>query len=93
MEEFINIVKKTGFQNIQLNSIITAVKFYKKIGFKLDNPLHITETPAMTKNLLTGGKKRNTNKNRKTSKNKISKKINKNINYRNTNIFTFQMPI
>jgi hypothetical protein len=75
LEEFINIVKKTGFQNIQLNSIITAVDFYKKLGFHLDNPSDITETPSMTKNLQMGGKRKKTVKNRNNYKNKTIKKI------------------
>jgi len=81
LEEFIDIVKKTGFKKIQLNSIITAVDFYTKLGFHLDNPSDMTETQAMTKNLLTGwgGKRKKTIGNRnnyKKYKNKTIKKTN-----------------
>jgi len=79
LEEFINIVKKTGFQNIKLNSIVTAVDFYKRFGFYLDNLSDMTETPAMTKNLQSLGKGKRTIGNRNNYKKYKNKTIKKNI--------------
>lgn len=68
LEEFTNIVKQDSFKKIQLDAISTAVEFYEKLGFTIDNPLDIRDTVPMTKNLQYGGKKRKTKKRNKKMK-------------------------
>ena len=77
LEEFMNIVKEDNFKKIKLDAIDTAVEFYKKLGFILDNPLEIRDTMHMTKSLQKGGKKRKTKK--RTKKNKKTLRNIKNI--------------
>ena len=68
LEEFTNIVKQDSFKKIQLDAISTAVEFYEKLGFTIDNPSDIRDTVPMTKNLQYGGKKRKTKKRNKKMK-------------------------
>jgi hypothetical protein len=74
LEEFITIVKENGFKKIQLDAISTAVSFYERLGFTIDDPSDIRDTILMTKNLQQGGKKRKTKKRNKKFKKTLRKK-------------------
>lgn len=77
LEEFINIVRENGFKKIQLDAIITAVSFYEKLGFIVDNPSDTRDTIPMTKIIQQGGKKHKTKKKNKKIKKTFRKKSKK----------------
>jgi len=74
LEEFITIVKENGFKKIQLDAISTAVSFYERLDFTIEDPSNLGDTVAMVKILQLGGKKRKTKKRNKKFKKTLRKK-------------------
>jgi hypothetical protein len=74
LEEFITIVKENGFKKIQLDAISTAVSFYERLDFTIEDPSNLGDTVAMVKILQLGGKKRKTKKRNKKLKKTLRKK-------------------